>query len=838
MESKRVYYVERQRLTAADLQSEQEYLNGLDLRHNLNQHMPGIIRGLQIRLASGQFQVEPGIAIDSFGHELLLQQAEPLSLNEGAECVDTWLIYCREQSRLRKPGRAPCSENTFERWREAPRVLVTPAHKDNDPELPAEGAVFLGRINCGDRRDIAYTGLRGIGVADPGVRALMQVGPRTDRDPYGFVLRVADESGNLAKRIAMDRRGNNYLFGMVQLLDCQRTLVVPLLQNTLRMMVKASKPGESGKQIQVMIRETQQGNEINLTLIDESGTPQPEVLTVTAGRPPKDIVEELNKKSALATFILVNKDTEPGDENVQLLSVQDDVHAILTSARAMLELADWSKEAPAEIIRRGCYDPLPNESLTDGDEPNGLSFRPVSKPPKGTPRPRIYSVTVQSGDRTIERLRLDLGEKKENDTTVRLSIGAPPQDDTPSGMWLSVSGNCLVSLNPKKDPKDEDEETLPARIEVTGSIEQSPIKPDPTNPLFRDLLVAAWLAGLRSSIQASTTINVTFEQVPQLIETKKPWGYTVRLTNNEKKEITADKLLETIPVSKKAPIRSLGTQVSIPPSSSTTISVSHEKDEIPAGFMDIEIMASGKIGNFPWWKSNEKKHIPVLETPVIDTSDVPDSVPPSATWSHEFTIRNTATLPLTLKEVIVTEDATVRNLLPMPTEILPGGERVVGPVPHPIEVTSDLRIALSMKYQWQNGPEDTLSLDEPKIVKVEQQLQFVEFETPGEIEVERDWAYGLKLKNKSAMPLTEISLKHRLISENLPVMPFVAIPDVPTTLDPNESTLSLHIAGVKAPVSTQDTTVRVEIEAQYERGGRAWLLKPVFSDEIEVTDGS
>ena len=830
MERLRVYYVERQRLKAADLQSEQEYLIGLDQRHNLSQHMPGIVRGLQIRFV-GQFQVEPGIAIDSFGRELVLQQAKPLTINEADECVDVWLIYCREPSGLRKPGRAPCSENTFERWLEIPRVLSLPARKGEDPEMPVEGAVFLGRIKCEDRRDIAYTGLRGIEVADPARRAVMQVGPRTARDPYGFMLSIADESNNLTKRIAMDRRGNNYLFGVVELLDYQRTLVVPLLQNSMRLMIKASKREESGKQIQVMIKETLQGNKINLTLIDESGAPQSEVLDVIAGNQPEEIVEELNEKSKLATFTLA-KDAVPGDENVQLQNVQDDVHATLTSARGMLELADWSKDVPAEIIKRGCYDPLPDKDLTDGDKPNGLSFLPVSKAPKGAPRPRIYSVPVQSGDRTIDQLRLDLGEKKENDTTIRLSIGGPPDTNTLSGMWLSVSGNCLFSLNPNND------QNQPATIIVTGSVEQSPIKPDPTDPVFRNLLVAAWLDGLQSSIQASTTINVTFEQFPPLIETKKPWGYIVRLSNNENKEVTADKLLETIHIAGKTPIQSLGTQVVIPPKSSIAIPVSHEKNELPPGTMDIEIMASGEVGNFPWWKSNEKTNIPVVETPEIDTSDVPDSVPQSATWSHEFTIRNDATQRITLKELIVTEGTDIHSLLNVPIDISPEDEKTFGPIPHPLGITADLRIDVSLKYEWQNGPEATLSLDEPKIVKVERQLEFVDFDPPDEIEVDTDWTYKLKLKNKSALPLTEISLRHRLISEGLPVTPFSNIPDVPTTLNPNDSTLLLDIDGIKAPASTEDKTVKLEIEVRYERGGRPWLLKPVFSDEIEVTGES
>ena len=323
MENLRVYYVERQRLTAADLKSEQEYLIGLDLRHKLSQHMPGIVRGLRIRRVSDEFQVEPGIAIDSFGRELVLQEAEPLSIDKADKCVDVWLVYCREPSRLRRPGRAPCSENSFERWLETPRVLPLRALKGEDPEMPVEGAVFLGRIECEDRPDVAYTGLRGIEVADPARRALMQVGPRTARDPYGFVLSVADDIGTLSQRIVMDRRGNNFFFGTIELdgsLDLfgsRAKRVLSLLKGEQRLIVEARELGKAGEQVQLKVEPAIPGDKqiSKVTLLNPAKGVVPEELIIRPGPgEPARTIAEFNKTSKLVRLSLLDKATSNGEE--------------------------------------------------------------------------------------------------------------------------------------------------------------------------------------------------------------------------------------------------------------------------------------------------------------------------------------------------------------------------------------------------------------------------------------------------------------------------------------------------------------------------------------------
>jgi hypothetical protein len=832
METLRVHYVERQRLRTADLQAEQDYLLGLDLRHNLNQHTPGIIRGLQIRSVSGQFEVEPGIAIDLFGRELVLLEAAPLPINNMAGCLDVWLIYCREPLRLRRPGRVMCSDDTFERWREIPRLLTLPVNAQDDVQPPTEGAVFLGRIACDDRQEINYAGLCGREVADPASRALLQIGPRTTRDPYSFVVSLTDATGTLVRRIAMDRRSNNYLYGSVELRSYRRTVVAPLLNNTLGLMIEANAPGEAVQQIHAEIEDKITNGQVTtrLSLSDAAGKLPSEELTID-GANKSEILKSLNEKLKLARFSLA-QNALPGDENVELSSLDGDLRATLTSSRAVLELADWPQDEPAMNQRRGCDVAVAADDLSVGQEPNGLSFLPLAEPLKGKPQPRLYSILVKRDDRRVEQVRLDLGEKKENDSQIRLFVGAPPVAAAPAGVGLAVSGNCLVSLSPGLP--------LPAALSVKGFIEQAPLKPDPTNPLFRNLLVAAWLAGLRSSILASTAIEITLANLPQLVETTQTWQYTVRIKNKELKEVTVEKLFETRRIgAEQVLLRNLPAAITIRPNEERTITVVHSSSEsnpTPAGDLTIEVMASGKVGSIPWWSTgNTASPITVVEPPQLDLSDLPDSVPPSSAWEHKLVINNVATHDLTLKEVVTTEGAQPPlSLLAAPQSLAANGSAEFT-VSHATGISADMRVALRIKYEWTSGTERVVALPTPKRIKVEEQLRFDEFDTPATITAETDWSYDLELKNVSDVQLTQLSLAQRLVSGGMPITAFEVIPDLPDSLNADQRVTLSQIAGPQAPATTSGQRVTVEIQATYRHNSRIWELPPTPSDHISVT---
>jgi hypothetical protein len=75
-------YLERLRffngrlLTAADFQLEQQYHRDKLKRHNRSLHGFGIVSGLKVTVHSGQITVEPGLALDCEGNELVIAAAQ------------------------------------------------------------------------------------------------------------------------------------------------------------------------------------------------------------------------------------------------------------------------------------------------------------------------------------------------------------------------------------------------------------------------------------------------------------------------------------------------------------------------------------------------------------------------------------------------------------------------------------------------------------------------------------------------------------------------------------------------------------------------------------------
>src|SRR5688500_2878238 len=87
---------ERQVLRAADLEAEQSYLIAARRRHNIGQHGWGIVQGLEI-LDKPELMVQPGMAVDGYGRELIV--TSPVTIPRdvftelGDTALDVWLVY-------------------------------------------------------------------------------------------------------------------------------------------------------------------------------------------------------------------------------------------------------------------------------------------------------------------------------------------------------------------------------------------------------------------------------------------------------------------------------------------------------------------------------------------------------------------------------------------------------------------------------------------------------------------------------------------------------------------------------------------------------------------------
>ena len=242
----RVRYRERQPLRAVDLSDEQAHRIAMRRRHNIAHHTWGVVRGLELAVEEGRPVVQPGMAVDGYGRELIVPQpvvlpAEAFERLE-SDAFDVWLVYGRVPVTPPQRGRWDCGPGRHSRWHEEARLRLTPAtaidprrppevpeaHLDvgphqEPPDDPAQAwPVYLGRVTrtssdpaayAVDRTQRPYAALIGEAVTAPSDRARMQVGSETAADRRRFVVRLVDEGGVFVDRLTVDRDGNATLHG-------------------------------------------------------------------------------------------------------------------------------------------------------------------------------------------------------------------------------------------------------------------------------------------------------------------------------------------------------------------------------------------------------------------------------------------------------------------------------------------------------------------------------------------------------------------------------------------------------------------------------------------------
>ena len=75
---KRPHFFNGKLLTAADLEQEQQYQLDKFKRHNRSLHGFGIVSGLKVTTNAGQIVVEPGLALDCEGNEIIVGAAQSI----------------------------------------------------------------------------------------------------------------------------------------------------------------------------------------------------------------------------------------------------------------------------------------------------------------------------------------------------------------------------------------------------------------------------------------------------------------------------------------------------------------------------------------------------------------------------------------------------------------------------------------------------------------------------------------------------------------------------------------------------------------------------------------
>jgi hypothetical protein len=206
----RVRYFDRQYLRPQDLTDEQDYHVAMRRRHAIAGHSWGIVRGLALTPADRQVYVEPGLAVDGYGREVVLAARTPVRLPPTGSTFEVWLRYDRVGTDPAPAGYAGCGPGAtaFYRWQEAPRLEVREStdlpQARNPPGVPpgdlrfgpertapdeeSRWPVFLGRISRDLTRPAEPATVDGSGRPYAGL-----VGDRVEAVSGGAVIRLADD---------------------------------------------------------------------------------------------------------------------------------------------------------------------------------------------------------------------------------------------------------------------------------------------------------------------------------------------------------------------------------------------------------------------------------------------------------------------------------------------------------------------------------------------------------------------------------------------------------------------------------------------------------------------
>jgi hypothetical protein len=241
----RVHYFDKQFLRVDEFVDEQLYQLALRRRHNVTLHTWGIASGLELAHENGALVVRPGLAIDGYGREVLLEDKKPL--DPGAfddldtDRLDVWIVYDRQDVGDVPAGYGSCvpgASGPAYRSNEVPQVLVelplddSPVDARRPPNVPADvldaavppmsddpndmWRVYLGRIiRLGptqftiDGSQRLYAGLVGETVDHPANPTRVEVGKQSSVDASRVIDGVTykydsgGEDDGVARRFAV-----------------------------------------------------------------------------------------------------------------------------------------------------------------------------------------------------------------------------------------------------------------------------------------------------------------------------------------------------------------------------------------------------------------------------------------------------------------------------------------------------------------------------------------------------------------------------------------------------------------------------------------------------------
>lgn len=442
----RVRFRERQLLRAGDLKAEQSYLITTRRRHNIGPHGWGIVSGLELTKTPDGILVQPGLAVDGYGRELIVPS--PVLVPPEAfktlkqKKLDVWLFYDLVETNVPQRGDWDCGpgRNTRNRERASIRLTSAPVVSKSDgaqasrtpeavpfedlpfppsrtpPDDPArEWPVYLGTIRRRKRRSIyrksprAYASIIGELVSAASGTASMQVGSELESDTRRFAVSVGDGPGKWNERLAVDNDGNTVITGNTAI--ASRAEEAPVGEGDARIKSEAGSKLPTGR---LRLRE--------------------------------------------------NKDPNAG--------------------------ADAQPEEPLCARSAGA---------ATGDKPGSarmVHFESLAAEPAAAAPWSVYLTSTIQDKRNVQQLRFEIGHPgdKGDPKLSKLDVGLRGGFANDFLPRLTISADCAV--------------TIEGDLEVSGELTEGAVTVDPSDPAFKALIADQWAAGtLVGEMKAGSLFN-------------------------------------------------------------------------------------------------------------------------------------------------------------------------------------------------------------------------------------------------------------------------------------------------------------------------------------------
>jgi len=856
----RVQYRERQRLLASELRAEQEYLLGLAGRHNVGVHTWGIVRGLIVVAQDRVVTVFPGLAIDGYGRVLLVSAPIVIEMTEDPIDHHVYLFYCQRV----KGGCGPNPNTMFKDSAEVTVLKDVWPHPSDQPEIESAllagnsceqpvWPIYLGQLKddndantpnrlVTDRLAAQFVRIRATRIVSPSGAVVCRLGMETPSDKEPFRISVRNQSRQLQDRFVVDRDGNPKFYGDLIITD---SILEPLKLKVGTASLVFQPDAAVGGYVTWRTREAMQGGERKLIIEFRDRAARVEQfevrLNATIAQAEETLEHQNEQKRFDSITLLDNPLISPANVrrrtrsrsrislpaflpagSTESIEVQGSDHEVPLRYRATI-LSVKREEPPNDHDWCGCDAKVIEE---ESSFPR-IVFGIAKSSPQTSTRD-IYSIRTGSAENEREELRLNLGAFAEGDFRRHFSVGTRKQvSNSPYDVfipWMQVRGNGAVEI----PGGDEDKADRPIMLNVKGTLTLPPVKPDPADPLFKDLLQLCFLNGVLS--HGASPLNFTPSNIPAFIETDQDWHYDLTLLNGGSDDLIHPDGREIY--NDRPP--SIGVQ-NLPDSliigRPQTVTINHHGlgSSFNASTLSIQltvIMETKTDHRKVGFQRLIASSIEVIKSPSMNLTNLPVEVP--AGWRFPITLKNLADRKLTITDdVTVTLPSGDRSLPLLPTELdhndIADTADLIQ-IPHGI---TEFQVDASIPYMFPNKPGSVLT--KSHLFQVLEHYGADIDTSPSPIPAGLPWKYRLNLTNTSGETIRLKKIKVRIYLQDSTPPDFENYTSN-TSLDDGDTYSRSDLSGLSGPSGTPLT---LDVMVSYQRINVTW--SDISYDAITIT---